>query len=61
MLRKGIGVLVEKPAFMNLDEYREIEPYTKNTKFMAGHILLYNEHFNFLKWGIDFKGSIFWG
>lgn len=55
MLRKGIGVLVEKPAFMNMDEYREIEPYTKNTKFMAGHILLYNEHFNFLKQTVSDK------
>lgn len=49
MLRKGIHVLVEKPAFMNMAECNEIEPYTSNAKFMAGHILLYNEHFDFLK------------
>lgn len=49
MLRKGIHVLVEKPAFMNMLECNEIGPYTANAKFMAGHILLYNEHFNFLK------------
>jgi predicted dehydrogenase len=49
MLRKGINVLVEKPAFMNMAEYREIEPYTAKAKLMAGHILLYNEHFDFLK------------
>ena len=35
MLRKGIHVLVG--------------PYTANAKLMAGHILLYNEHFDFLK------------
>ena len=52
MLRKGISVLVEKPAFMNMAEYREIEPYTKNAKLMAGHILLYNEHYDFLKQNI---------
>ncbi len=49
MLRKGIDVLVEKPAFMNMAEYNEIEPYTANAKLMAGHILLYSEHFDFLK------------
>ncbi len=49
MLRKGIHVLVEKPAFMNMTECNEIGPYTANAKFMAGHILLYNEHFAFLK------------
>ena len=49
MLRKGIHVLVEKPAFMNMAECNEIGPYTANAKFMAGHILLYNEHFDFLK------------
>jgi predicted dehydrogenase len=49
MLRKGINVLVEKPAFMNMAECNEIGPYTANAKLMAGHILLYNEHFNFLK------------
>ena len=49
MLRKGIHVLVEKPAFMNMAECNEIGPYTANAKLMAGHILLYNEHFNFLK------------
>jgi len=49
MLRKGINVLVEKPAFMNMAECNEIEPYTANAKLMAGHILLYNEHFDFLK------------
>ena len=49
MLRKGINVLVEKPAFMNMAECNEIRPYTANAKLMAGHILLYNEHFNFLK------------
>jgi len=49
MLRKGIDVLVEKPAFMNMAECNEIEPYTANAKLMAGHILLYNEHFDFLK------------
>ena len=49
MLRKGIHVLVEKPAFLNMAECNEIEPYTAQAKFMAGHILLYNEHFNFLK------------
>jgi predicted dehydrogenase len=49
MLRKGIHVLVEKPAFMNMAEYSEIEPYTAKAKLMAGHILLYNEHFDFLK------------
>jgi len=49
MLRKGIHVLVEKPAFMNMTECNEIGPYTANAKFMAGHILLYNEHFDFLK------------
>ena len=49
MLRKGIHVLVEKPAFLNMAECNEIEPYTAQAKFMAGHILLYNDHFNFLK------------
>jgi predicted dehydrogenase len=49
MLRKGINVLVEKPAFTNMAECNEIGPYTANAKLMAGHILLYNEHFNFLK------------
>ena len=49
MLRKGINVLVEKPAFMNMAECNEIGPYTTNAKLMAGHILLYNEHFDFLK------------
>tara|TARA_R110000782_G_scaffold69211_2_gene139243 strand:- start:291 stop:1190 length:900 start_codon:yes stop_codon:yes gene_type:complete len=49
MLRKGIHVLVEKPAFMNMKECNEIGPYTANAKLMAGHILLYNEHFDFLK------------
>ena len=49
MLRKGIHVLVEKPAFMNVAECNEIGPYTANAKLMAGHILLYNEHFDFLK------------
>ena len=49
MLRKGINVLVEKPAFMNMAECNEIVPYTANAKLMAGHILLYNEHFDFLK------------
>ena len=49
MLRKGINVLVEKPAFMNMSECNEIGPYTANAKLMAGHILLYNEHFEFLK------------
>ena len=49
MLRKGINVLVEKPVFMNMAECNEIEPYTSNAKLMAGHILLYNEHFDYLK------------
>lgn len=49
MLRKGINVLVEKPVFMNMSECIEIEPYTSNAKLMAGHILLYNEHFDYLK------------
>ena len=49
MLRKGINVLVEKPVFMNMSECNEIEPYTSNAKLMAGHILLYNEHFDYLK------------
>lgn len=49
ILRKGIDVLVEKPAFMSMAECNEIVPYTANAKLMAGHILLYNEHFNFLK------------
>ena len=49
MLRKGIHVLVEKPAFMNMAECNEIGPYTANAKLMAGHILLYNEHFDYLK------------
>ena len=49
MLRKGIDVLVEKPAFINMAEYNEIEPYTANAKLMSGHILLYSEHFDFLK------------
>ena len=49
MLRKGINVLVEKPAFINMAECNEIGPYTANAKLMAGHILLYNEHFEFLK------------
>ena len=46
---KDIHVLVEKPAFMNMKECNEIGPYTANAKLMAGHILLYNEHFDFLK------------
>ena len=49
MLRKGINVLIEKPVFMNMAECNEIEPYTTNAKLMAGHILLYNEHFDYLK------------
>ena len=49
MLRKGINVLVEKPVFMNMAEYREIEPYTAKAKLMGVHILLYNEHLDFLK------------
>ena len=35
MLRKGIHVLVEKPAFMNMAECNEIGPYTANAKLMA--------------------------
>jgi predicted dehydrogenase len=49
MLRKGLHVLVEKPAFMNMAECNEIEPYTARAKFMSGHILLYNENFDFSK------------
>ena len=49
ILRQGISVLVEKPAFMNMAECNEIIPYTAKAKFMSGHILLYNEHFEFLK------------
>lgn len=45
MLSKGINVLVEKPAFMNMAECNEIEPYCQKAKFMSGHILLYSEHF----------------
>jgi predicted dehydrogenase len=53
ILRKGIDVLVEKPAFMNMAEYREIEPYTKKAKLMSGHILLYSEHFRQIKRQIE--------
>ncbi len=49
LLRKGIDVLVEKPAFMNMAEYNEIQPYTELAKIMAGHILLYSEHFDYMK------------
>ena len=49
LLRKGIDVLVEKPAFMSMAEYNEIEPYTKLAKFMSGHILLYSQHFDFMR------------
>ena len=35
MLRKGIHVLVEKPAFMNMAECNEIEPYTTQAKLMS--------------------------
>ena len=48
-LRKGIDCLVEKPVFMNMAEYNELEPYTTQAKIMGGHILLYNEHYEFLK------------
>ena len=34
---------------MNMAECNEIEPYTTNAKFMAGHNHLYNEHFDYLK------------
>ena len=34
MLRKGIHVLVEKPAFMNMAECNEIGPYTANAKLI---------------------------
>jgi UDP-2-acetamido-3-amino-2,3-dideoxy-glucuronate N-acetyltransferase len=45
MMSRGINVLVEKPAFMNMSECHEIEPYCQKAKFMSGHILLYSEHF----------------
>lgn len=53
ILRKGIDVLVEKPAFMNMAEYKEIEPYTQKAKLMSGHILLYSEHFRQIKRQIE--------
>ena len=49
ILRKGIHCLVEKPVFMNMAEYNELEPYTTEAKIMGGHILLYSEHYEFLK------------
>ena len=36
-LRKGIDCLIEKPVFMNMAEYNEIEPYTAEAKLMGGH------------------------
>ena len=57
ILRKGIDVLVEKPAFMNMAEYREIEPYTQKAKLMSGHILLYSEHFRQIKRQIKKKNQ----
>ena len=48
-LRKGIDCLIEKPVFMNMAEYNEIEPYTAEAKLMGGHILLYSEHYEYLK------------
>ena len=48
-LRKGIDCLIEKPVFMNMAEYNELEPYTTQAKIMGGHILLYSEHYEFLK------------
>jgi predicted dehydrogenase len=35
MMSRGINVLVEKPAFMNMSECHEIEPYCQKAKFMS--------------------------
>lgn len=47
LLQKNKNVLVEKPAFMSMQECRAIEKVCK-TKFMSGHILLSSEHFNYI-------------
>ena len=38
-LRKGIDCLVEKPVFMNMAEYNEIEPYTTEAKLMGAFVV----------------------
>ena len=48
LLQQNKNVLVEKPAFKNMQECLQIEKNLK-TKFMAGHILLYSEHFRYIK------------
>tara|TARA_Y100001938_G_scaffold141510_1_gene211387 strand:- start:5768 stop:6628 length:861 start_codon:yes stop_codon:yes gene_type:complete len=48
MIKQNKMILVEKPAFMNMKECKKIEKIIKN-KFMVGHILLYSEHFNYIK------------
>lgn len=45
ILRKNIPCLVEKPVFVSMAEYYELEPYIKNNKIMGGHILLYNPYY----------------
>lgn len=53
-ITQGKNVLVEKPAFMNMKECLAIENSLKS-KFMAGHILLYSEHFELIKQRIMFE------
>tara|TARA_E500000178_G_C16952255_1_gene721859 strand:- start:619 stop:1443 length:825 start_codon:yes stop_codon:yes gene_type:complete len=51
MLELGKNVLVEKPAFMNMKECKEIETVLKKTKgkFMCGHLFVHNEHLDHIK------------
>ena len=47
LLQQNKNVLVEKPAFMNIEECTRIEKSLKS-KYMSGHILLYSEHFDLI-------------
>ena len=47
LLQQNKNVLVEKPAFMNMEECTRIEKSLKS-KYMSGHILLYSEHFDLI-------------
>ena len=53
LLMKNKNVLVEKPAFMSMEECKSIEKICK-TKFMTGHILLSSEHFNYISEHLNF-------
>ena len=58
LLKQKKNILVEKPAFMNMKECTQLEKLIK-TKFMAGHILLYSEHFRYITEHLNFfNGNI---